>query len=242
MIKLYNTWKKVKGVFKKPRLNFMACKWTDSPCLPVWRRGPVLFLVGRKRIGWNGNVEKGDLAYTIVRKWNIKAGYGEWTDAEGKKRKFPRFDKSLLKYPEGIKEGDIVWNSSIRKRLKKLGLGWLKPRYELPIWLSFHVTNLDVMWKTKWGDYRYEFPPTLSIVLFGFSFNWWLTAPVEGPSKNDDYWESILWYLDTKDLKKVKEKMGYWEMIGADKEKIREERLDPNFLEKEWRDSLLTEK
>lgn len=78
-----------------------------------------------------------------------------------------------------------------------------KPTYRLPIWLSFNVFNFDVMWKTKYDSYRYEFPGQFTIVLFGFAFTWWNACPIvpEGdwrPDNDDGYWESILWYNEAK--------------------------------------------
>lgn len=81
-----------------------------------------------------------------------------------------------------------------------------KPIYTLPIWLSFYIFNHDLVWKTKYDDYRFEFPPQLCIVIFGWSLNFWLVPPkCQYPDyiKNtftteDDYWESMLWYIDYK--------------------------------------------
>ena len=39
MIKLYNTYRKVKGVFVRPRLKVYFGLWKNDPNLPVWRRG-----------------------------------------------------------------------------------------------------------------------------------------------------------------------------------------------------------
>lgn len=76
-----------------------------------------------------------------------------------------------------------------------------KPKYVLPIWLSFYIFNRDIMWKTKYEDYRFEYPGQFTIVCFGWSLSLWLNAP-----ENDDawdiysYWESILWYLNECEL------------------------------------------
>lgn len=40
IIKLYNTWEKVKDIFVKPSLKVYFGKWKNDPNLPVWRRGP----------------------------------------------------------------------------------------------------------------------------------------------------------------------------------------------------------
>lgn len=65
-----------------------------------------------------------------------------------------------------------------------------KPVIQLPIWMTFRIFNHDLFWKTKWGEYRYEFPPQFSIIIFGYAFEFWLK-----PEQNEDhYWEAILAY------------------------------------------------
>lgn len=168
LIKLYETYNKVKDVFKKPVLKFKACKWQDSPLLPVWRSGPTICL----------------------------GKYGEYTD----KYHFARLESS-------------EWND-VGKKNHPILSKFFKPKYQLPVWLSFYVFNHDMIWKTKWSEYRFEYPPQFSIVIFGYSFNWWLTSP--GTDSQDyDYWESILYYLyeykDDPDWKeKVTKRMGNW--------------------------------
>ena len=95
-----------------------------------------------------------------------------------------------------------AWNRDLRIKLRKLGLGWIPPVIQLPMWLSFHIFNHDMIWKTKFEDYRFEFPPQFTIVFFGVSLSLWLQAPVD---KDDtlgyySYWESILWYINECDL------------------------------------------
>ena len=112
IIKLYETYNKVKDVFKKPVLKFKACKWQDSPLLPVWRSGPTICL----------------------------GKYGEYTD----KYHFARLE-------------NCEWNEVGKKNhpiLSKL----FKPKYQLPVWLSFYIFNHDLIWKTKWEEYRFEYP------------------------------------------------------------------------------------
>lgn len=68
----------------------------------------------------------------------------------------------------------------------------------LPIWRDhiwrFRIFNWDVMYKHKWDEVRYEFPPQFSIVFFGLS----LTITAHAPKTNDNnswddlYWESII--------------------------------------------------
>ena len=68
-----------------------------------------------------------------------------------------------------------------------------KPTYVLPMWLSFYKFNHGMMWKTKWGEYRYEFPPQFTLVFFGLSISFWLKSPKEAIC-DEYYWEPILIY------------------------------------------------
>lgn len=68
----------------------------------------------------------------------------------------------------------------------------LKYSKAVPKKLGFDV--IDLGWKTKWGDYRYEYSPMFSFVFFGFQFAVWLH--VDNP---DQYWESWLYYNNDTD-------------------------------------------
>lgn len=46
-IKLWDTWKQVKGVFEKPRLIFQYGDWYKSSGLPVWRNGRIVYMTKR---------------------------------------------------------------------------------------------------------------------------------------------------------------------------------------------------
>lgn len=50
MIKLYNTWEKVKDIFVKPSLKVYFGKWRNDPNLPMWRTGPIIHLCKSKSI------------------------------------------------------------------------------------------------------------------------------------------------------------------------------------------------
>ena len=162
MIKLYNTYNKVKNVFKKPKLKFSFRQWKYSNLLPVWRRGNFIHL---------GKYYEYETEYNYANLVDSK-----WNDLG--KRNHPILSK------------------------------FFKPVYKLPLWLSFYIFNHDVIWKTKYDDYRYEYPPQFTIVIFGWSFNWWLIAPTNNVYDNDNYWESILWYLDTHSLDETDKNMG----------------------------------
>ena len=206
-IKLYKTYNKVKNVFIKPKLHFKFGLWKDDVCLPVWRKGPVIKLFSNKFIykhsylvrNWVNITEykKGDkMKNGEIAKWNI----GTYNQH---------------KLPNNLKDWDRVWNRDFRKKLKKFGLSWLKPQYQLPIWLSFYIFNWDFCWKTKWScyDFRYEYPPQFTIVLFGLSFSWFLKFPNNDAFNECQYWEGILHYLYGKkplDLKSAIKSCGKW--------------------------------
>lgn len=119
---MYSLYKEVEDVFVEPELYFFHGSWREDPCLPVWRRGPVIYL-----------------------------------------------------------------NRSYTKKI------------QLPIWLRFDKFSFDVGWKTKYDEYRYEWPPQFTLVFFGRSISFWLRSPRTPHSDHwydDAYWESILYYTD----------------------------------------------
>ena len=56
-----------------------------------------------------------------------------------------------------------------------------------------HILVRELMWKTKYGDYRFEWCPMIQLKFFGRYFIWLFEAP--GNKDNLDYYESILNYL-----------------------------------------------
>jgi hypothetical protein len=186
LIKLYETYNKVKDVFKKPVLKFSACKWQGSGFLPVWRHGNMIYF-GKQHQEYFTN-------------WNYaRLVSSEWTGLG--KQKHPILSRIF------------------------------KPVYQLPIWLSFYIFNHDMYWKTKYDEYRFEYPPQFTIVLFGWSFNWWLINPTGDVKYDADYWESILNYLEYKDdpnwKEKVNKSMGQWKCSDGS---IRDAFNEKNFL------------
>lgn len=152
MIKMFETYNKVKKVFKKPKLCWYFGKWRHDPCLPIWRRGNTI------KIATNNDEYISEFYF-------CKYINSEWTDIGKQRHPF----------------------------LSKI----FKPMYVLPIWLSFYIFNRDIMWKTKYEDYRFEYPGQFTIVFFGLSLSFWLKAPkIENTSDDYSYWESILWYLN----------------------------------------------
>lgn len=207
-IKLYNTWEKVKGIFVKPSLKVYFGKWKNDPNLPVWRRGPTIYLCPRKKLIKNCYILRDSVSVVVgTKKMNL--GSKEY------EAKIYEFSRHTL--PEGLASGDYIWNRHIRKKLKKWHLGWIKPVVCLPSWMRFKILNFDVGWKTKFNEVRYEFPPQLSFVGFGLSLTFTLHSPVTCTYCYDDtYWESILIHLymnKSGELKNTIEEAGIWHRL-----------------------------
>lgn len=190
IMEMFKTYKKVKNIFVKPKIKFFCCPWRESPLFPVWRRGNTIWL--SKKIRWGKFTEN----YKIYKPENI------WIKTGNK------YSLTNHKLPK-----KYVWRSDIRKKLKKIGLGWIEPAYELPIWLTFRFFNHDIYW--DYGEYNDDIriygPPQFSLILFGYSFNLILVPPdadVKGFS--DFYWESILYYLENKNLLDASKSVGRW--------------------------------
>lgn len=188
MIKLYKTYNKAKDVFVKPKLHWKFGLWRHDPCLPVWRRGPII------NIG--GSIYKANAkCYQVKNSVSIYDGEREYTRMDGSTATYKVYKTSYHKLPNNLNRFDIVWKREYRKKW------WAKiipARLNLPIWLAFHVFNRDVTFKTKWTicDFRYEFPPQFTIVFFGLSLSFWLYPECKSETDSPDhYWESLLIYL-----------------------------------------------
>ena len=86
-----------------------------------------------------------------------------------------------------------------KEKLKKYGLGWIKPVYELPHWLKFGVYNYDFAGKWKYESARFEWKGVFAIVIFGFTIAFYLDTPKsdDGIIRYDDfYYEFIMEYLN----------------------------------------------
>ena len=215
IIKLYNTWERVKDIFVKPSLKVYFGKWRNDPNLPVWRSGPQIPLVR-----WGMLSSK---AYMLGDSVMIHSGNTSYKTTNGETQMIKCYEWAPKhKLPDKLKCGDYVWHRNIRKKLKKWHLGWLPPIIKLPVWMKFYMVNLDVVWKTKYDDIRYEFPPQFTVVAFGLSLTFTLHCPSKCEHCSDDqYWESILNYIHTKDcskkLKKTIELGGIWKELKTDK-------------------------
>ena len=202
MLKILETYWEARHVFVFPKINVKICKWTESGCLPVWRRGPQIKLGKYKEYETKYNYAR------LINSW--------WTD-EGKA------------------------NHPILSKLFK------HPVIQLPIWLSFYCFNWDVCWKWKWEEVRYEFPPLFSLVLFGISFNIWLSCPIKGECFNDThYWECILDLVYDCDLDmpldivKFTNKMGKWSRYCKEDNLYHDYyTLQPEYLKEPYRSEYL---
>ena len=77
-----------------------------------------------------------------------------------------------------------------------------------------------MVWKTKYDDIRYEYPPQFSIVFFGLSLTFTLHCPTEDTYCYDDsYWEAILIHLyrnKSGNLKETINEAGSWHRYSDD--------------------------
>lgn len=189
MIHLYKTYNKAKDVFVKPKLYWKFGLWKNDPCLPVWRRGPIIDIGGST---YKNNAK----CYQVKNSVNICTGEKEGTRMDGSTYKYKVYNTSYHKLPNKLKQFDIVWKREYRKKW------WAKlvpARIEFPMLFSFHIFNRDVTWKTKWTNYdiRFEFPPQFTIVFFGLSLSFWLNPEIQDRETEsfDHYWEGLLSYL-----------------------------------------------
>lgn len=144
---------------------------------------------------------------------------------------YRRYDE--LKEIRGRFISTYEWSDVGKERHPILSKIFKKPFYTLPIWLSFFIFNFDLVWKTKWDEYRFEFPPQLSIVFFGWSLNFWLVPPEckypdyinNAFTTADDYWESMLWYIDYKHKfpERNRKLSGQWRGDDGRYDKVRKE-------------------
>ena len=191
MLKLYQTYNKAKDVFVKPKLYWYFGKWRNNPCLPVWRRGPILRLGGSP-------YKINSKCYLVNNYVHVKTHNAGEVKSDRSIYKYDYYETSIHKLPGNLKNGDIVWKRKYRKLFRKFGLKIFKACIKLPIWLQFHITNLDVVYKTKWHayDFRYEFPPQFTIIAFGWSLSFWLYPECKLETDSPyHYWESLLTYV-----------------------------------------------
>ena len=124
------------------------------------------------RVGiYFGNITRG-IPYFLPRKW----------------RKYNK--KELLE--EAIQKLAKNNNTTLARYIKEL------KRYYIAVPKKFGIDMIGLGWKTKFDEYRFEFPPMLSIVAFGKQLVIYF-----GPKSdiNDDYWTAWLYYKYETDKK-----------------------------------------
>lgn len=225
IIKLYNTWEKAKDYFIRPSLRVYFGPWRKDPSLPIWRRGPAIYIPRRKGLY--------NRAYPVKDSVMIKTGVKTW-EYNGETLSYNCYDWAPShKLPGNLKAGDYVWKRSIRKKLKKWHLSWIKPVIHLPVWMRFTIFNHDVLYKWKYDSIRYEYPPQFTIVAFGLSLSFTLHSPVQNALACDDhYWESLLNHVYDNNSGTLKETIlnaGIWSRYKDDK-KIDYFALRPSYL------------
>ena len=132
MFNLFKTYNKVKDVFIRPKVVFKFGLWKNMSGLPMWRRGPIIRIANYSQY------------YTPNSVNYIKTYNAGDIKSDGTVAKYDEYIQSNHELPEESKCG--VWKRHIRIKLRKYGLGWLKPQYILPIWLSFYIFDWDVMY------------------------------------------------------------------------------------------------
>ena len=115
------------------------------------------------------------------------------------------------------------------------------PKIKCPYLLGPHfIANYDVMWKSKWGEIRYEDPPVFAISLFGLCLAFSLHCPVQNACCCDDlYWESILIHVynnKSGTLGETIDKAGIWSRFSKDYDRlyyfaVRPEYIKPEYIE-----------
>ena len=188
------TYRKAKEAWKRPKVRVFFGLWKNDPNLPVYRGGCIRLA----KYGQYYNISKSTLLED-----KSKTTY----DSQGRPIKYMYHSEH-----NRIKQ-DVAWNRNIRRKLRRFGLGWLPPIIETPWWIKINVYNWDLMWKWKYDDVRYEFPPQFTIVFFGLCLTITLHEPTGGYYTSDDqYWEGILdWlYKYDKNMYKTVKFGGIW--------------------------------
>lgn len=77
--------------------------------------------------------------------------------------------------------------------------------YSKPVPIKYFGINLTGLgWKMKWDSYRFEYSPSISIIVFGKQLFIAFVPSAENNSLLDPYWESFLYYHYETDRKKSK--------------------------------------
>jgi hypothetical protein len=232
MINLFKTYNKAKDVFVRPKLVFKFGLWKNVGVLPVWRRGNFIPIAKHKQFYYPKNFV------------HIKKHSAGDVLSDGTVVKYDTYDIVYHNLPKKYKNG--AWNRDIRIKLRKWGLGWLKPNYYLPLWLSFYIFNRDVTYKWKYDDIRYEYPPEFTIVFFGFAF--YITLEPQLEDEDDSpyhYWESLLNFLYqcNKNVTETLHYCGQWTTFKNNKDsnffQLRKTHIKPEYHQ-EYDEAVLT--
>ena len=199
-------YRKVKDVFVKPKIKFYFTRNKHKPW--IWLTN---------KFGWTPKYK----CYYPKDEVLVFDGYAE----EFRGIPVKKYSSSKHKLPKGVSIYEPVWNRNIRKKW----WSFIPPVIKLPSWMNFKFTNRDIIWKTKWDDYRYEFPAIISLTLFGFEFGIM-------SSDDDDYWESLLTWDTCKDVKELDGIMGKWHLLNSD---TYENRVKPEFFKEPYRTNLI---
>lgn len=230
MIKLYNTWRKVKQIFVKPSLRVYFGNWKNDPN-GIWGYRRRIYICPRKNL----------FKYTHSARNSVNIQVGTETKTWGDRPYTVKvYEHTYHKLPNNLSPWDIVWNRDIRKKLRKYHLSWIPPIIYLPSWFDISITNRDVQWKIKYDDIRYEFPPVFAIRFLGLSLSFGLYCPVKGNFTCDDhYWETLLTYLynnKSRTLLETIETMGIWSRFGKNNERVHYFAVRPEYIKPKYLD------
>jgi hypothetical protein len=227
MCKLYNTWKRAKDLFVRPSFEVYFGNWRNDP-EAIGPCGLKIYIWPRRKLSKYTHI-----AYNSTM---IKVGTKPWSFGD-KVYTSDVYESSKHKLPKGITPCMLVWNSNIRRKLRKWHLSWIPPVIFLPWWMVCCIRDLDVRWKPKYDDVRYEFPPIFSIRMFGLSLTFSLHAPSKDElSMDDHYWEAILTYIhsDKKySMQELIEACGTWTKYKDGNEYATYFALRPEYIRKE---------
>lgn len=88
------------------------------------------------------------------------------------------------------------------KKIKKTFEEWCQhfQNFQKPVPKKIGFDFVELGWKTKYGDYRFEWSPLISFVFF----KWQIAVIIKAPEENH-YWESWLYYEYNTDKTKSKQ-------------------------------------
>jgi len=199
-------WNKVKGVFKKPKIkvyfgfwsvSYLALKLGEFLLNKGFDKYPILTKIWRF-------LSRTDSSLPVWRRGNTIS-------------LFSKHHKWVLDKEKHTNYFD--WDDEFKSKLKKLHLSWLKPHYTLPTIFSFYIFKRDVMYKWKYDELRYEYPPQFTIVFFNISLTLHWCAPVKDfdYTSNDRYWTSVLSYIYEKSYYEKNDILGLAQDMGWSK-------------------------